>query len=134
MIIGGKKSSLHLSTISETSLLLQLLPLLLFAEKKNPFAFLFISFILILIIFHAVLTTEMFPCLFVCLFIFKIERAYCPESLRRRCQRRKSQYLSLLCFYVYLFIYMFVGLYFLGAQCEFLTTDHYQMIKSTSTN
>ena len=90
MVIGKKKSRLHLSTISETSLLLLLLPLLLFAEKKNPFAFLFIFFILILIIFHAVLTTEMFPCLFVCLFIFKIERAYCPESLRRRCQRRKS--------------------------------------------
>ena len=70
----------------------------------------------------------------VCLFIFKIERAYCPESLRRRCQRRKSQYLSLLCFYVYLFIYMFVGIYFLGAQSQFLTTDHYQMIKSTGTN
>ena len=134
MVIGKKKSRLHLSTISETSLLLLLLPLLLFAEKKNPFAFLFIFFILILIIFHAVLTTEMFPCLFVCLFIFKIERAYCPESLRRRCQRRKSQYLSLLCFYVYLFIYMFIGIYFLGAQSQFLTTDHYQMIKSTGTN
>ena len=103
-------------------------------RKKIRLHFCLYFFILILIIFHAVLTTEMFPCLFVCLFIFKIERAYCPESLRRRCQRRKSQYLSLLCFYVYLFIYMFVGLYFLGAQCEFLTTDHYQMIKSTSTN
>ena len=109
MVIGKKKSRLHLSTISETSLLLLLLPLLLFAEKKNPFAFLFIFFILILIIFHAVLTTEMFPCLFVCLFIFKIERTYCPVSI----------YLCFVSMFICLFICLLVYIFW-GHRVSFL--------------
>ena len=59
--------------------------------------------------YHYLLTKEMVPAvngLFVCFFVCfsKIQRAYCLKSLRRICQRQRSQYLSLLCFYVSMFI------------------------------
>ena len=71
--------------------------------KKTVYLFIFIYH------YHYLLTKEMVPAvngLFVCLFVcsFKIQRAYCLKSLRRICQRRRSQYLSLLCFDVYLLI------------------------------
>lgn len=67
--------------------------------KKTVYLFIFIYH------YHYLLTKEMVPAvngLFVC--SFKVQRAYCLKSLRRICQRRRSQYLSLLCFDVYLLI------------------------------
>ena len=92
-------------TLSETSSLLRCccshcyIPL----RKKTVYLFIFINH------YHYLLTKEMVPAvngLFVCLFVcsFKIQRAYCLKSVRRICQRRRSQYLSLLCFDVYLLI------------------------------
>ena len=71
--------------------------------KKTVYLFIFIYH------YHYLLTKEMVPVvngLFVCFFVCfsKIQRAYCLKSLRRICQRRRSQYLSLLCFDVYLLI------------------------------
>ena len=117
-----KLGYIYMSIVSETSLLLLLQPLLLSAEKKKVSLF-FLFIIIIIIIITYVLHRHGYyynhgdvSCgkQFVCLFVLKIQRAHCPKSLYRRCQRRGSQYLSLLRFHVYLFIYWSVCLCFWG--------------------
>ena len=94
----------------------------LLRKKKVSLFFLFIIIIIIIIITYVLLRHGYYynhgdvSCgkQFVCLFFLKIQRAHCPKSLYRRCQRRGSQYLSLLRFHVYLFIYWSVCLCFWG--------------------
>ena len=104
-------------------------------EKKNGYLlFLFIIIIIIIIIFNALLTMTMFSLINSLFVWFKdTESALPKESLPKMSAPKKLVFIfaSFLCLFVYLFVCLFM---LLGVLFEFLTTDHYQMIKPTSTH
>ena len=100
-------------------------------EKKNVYLlFLFI----IIIIFNALLTMAMFSLINSLFVWFKDTESALPnESLPKMSAPKKLVFIfaSFLCLFVYLFVCLFM---LLGVLFEFLTTDHYQMIKPISTH
>ena len=115
-------------------------------EKKKFLSFFYsLLLLLLLLLLHMyyiamviIITMAMFRVvnsLFVCLFVcFKdTESALPKESLPKMSAPKKSVFIfaSFSCLFVYLLVCLFM---FLGVLFEFLTTDHYQMIKPTSTH